>query len=103
MNKQQEFLDEIEREIEYIVDGYYGSVIPEIMDKIKVYLDDNATTWHPAKNLSTPRIPLKIRLEDGSIVDGMRPSYIAKYSMNDLGYRTLAGDVLMNVKEWTIA
>lgn len=100
---QQEFLDEIEEEIVYLHDPYYAPCIENVMEKIKNYLDDRQMTWHPAKKLPTPRMPLRIKLDDGQVVDGIRPGYIAKYDMNDLGYRDLDGKVLMNVAEWSIA
>ena len=100
---QQEFLDEIENEMDHIVDGYYASVVPEIIQKIENYLDSHTVTWHPVQRLPTPMIPLRLRLESGEVITGSRPSYIASYSEHDLGYRDSSGQTLFNVVEWTIA
>ncbi len=105
---QREFLEEIERDISDMInsligeDNYYGGELVPLIEKIKAYLDDRSVAWHPAKKLPTPRIPLRMRLDDGSIVEGIRPSYIVKYSTDDLGYRDSFGDALMNVVEWSI-
>lgn len=58
--------------------------------------------WHPARHLPTPRIPLKVRLDSGEIIDAMRPGYIVKYDLDDLGYRDKEGNRVDPV-EWAIA
>ncbi|MDC0600091.1 hypothetical protein OAO65_02155 [Flavobacteriales bacterium] len=98
---QQEFLDEIEREMHHIVDGYYASVVPEIIEKIKDYLN-NEQHWNPAAHLPTPNIPLIVKLSNGEQVDAVRPKYVTSRVAGDLGYRDTNGNVLMNVKEWAI-
>jgi hypothetical protein len=100
MNKQ-EFLDDIESDMDYIVDGYFAELVLPIMCKIKNYLDD--PTWNLVRRLPTPGIPLKLRLDTGEIIDGVRPSYIASYKDDDLGYRTADGVKILNVVEWSIA
>lgn len=100
---QEEFLDEIGEDIHGKMDyATYEDVIP-ILDKIKNYLDDRKMVWHPARRLPTPRIQLKLRLDNGEIINGWRPSYIASYGEDDLGYRTANDEVLLNVLEWSIA
>jgi len=100
---QEDFLDEIGDDIHDKMDyATYEDVIP-ILDKIKNYLDDRKMVWHPARRLPTPRIHLKLRLDTGEIVEGWRPSYIASYGEDDLGYRTANDEVLLNVVEWSIA
>lgn len=98
---QQEFLDEIENDIHTLCTN--GRYVSDIIDKIKNYLDDRKMVWHPARRLPTPRIQLKLRLDNGEIIDGWRPSYIASYGEDDLGYRTANDEVLLNVLEWSIA
>jgi hypothetical protein len=98
---QQEFLDDIENDLYHIVDSYYGELVLPIMDKIKNYLND--PTWNLVRRLPTPGIPLKLRLDTGEIIDGVRPSYIASYKDDDLGYRTADGVKILNVVEWSIA
>lgn len=100
---QQEFLDEIEGDLCDLADPYYGPMIGSLIEKIKNYLDDRKMVWHPARRLPTPRIQLKLRLDTGEIVEGWRPSYIASYGEDDLGYRTANDEVLLNVTEWCIA
>ncbi len=58
--------------------------------------------FHPASRLPTPGIPLLVRLDDGSVIDAIRPGYIADRQRLDLGYRTMEGGVLLNVTEWAI-
>jgi hypothetical protein len=58
--------------------------------------------FHSVSYLPTPGIPLLVKLDDGSIVDAIRPSYITDRRQSDLGYRTPNGDVLSNVVEWAI-
>lgn len=57
--------------------------------------------WNVAAHLPTPGIKLHCKLADGRIVDGVRPSYISDRKNDDLGYRSLDGEVL-NVTEWSI-
>lgn len=58
--------------------------------------------FHPADRLPTPGIPLLVRLDDGSVIEAIRPSYIADRRQSDLGYRTTDGGVLLNVTQWAI-
>lgn len=64
-------------------------------------LAEPSTHWNTAAHLPTPGIKLHCRLHDGRIVAGVRPSYISDRKNDDLGYRSLDGEVL-NVKEWSI-
>lgn len=59
--------------------------------------------WFPVRRLPTPQIPLKLKLDTGEIIDGVRPSYIASYGESDLGYRDSADNILFNVVSWAIA
>jgi hypothetical protein len=98
---QQEFLDEIGDDIHDKMDhATYDDVLP-ILKKIENYLND--PTWNLVRRLPTPGIPLKLRLDTGEIIDGVRPSYIASYKEDDLGYRTADGVKILNVVEWSIA
>ena len=58
--------------------------------------------FHPADHLPTPTIPLLVRLDDGQVIEAIRPGYIADRRHSDLGYRTMDGGVLLNVTEWAI-
>ena len=99
--KQQEFLDEIENDIHTLCTN--ARYVSDIILKIKNYLDDRRLVWHPVRRLPTPRIPLKLRLDTGEVIEGWRPSYIASYGEHDLGYRDSADNILLNVVEWAIA
>lgn len=66
--------------------------------------------WHPVRILPTPGVQLLIRLRDGRVIHGIRPSYIANYDAQDLGYTTGDGEKLMtgtglpdDAIEWSIA
>ena len=58
--------------------------------------------FHPVNRLPTPGIPLLVRLDDGSVIEAIRPSYIVDRRQSDLGYRSMEGGVLLNVTEWAI-
>jgi hypothetical protein len=100
MNKH-EFLDDIDNKLHLLVHGYYHQGYKSILSEIKNYLND--PTWNLVRRLPTPGIPLKLRLDTGEIIDGVRPSYIASYKDDDLGYRTADGVKILNVVEWSIA
>ena len=106
---QQEFLDDIEGDICDLVDPYYVPLIDGTMQKIKDYLNAQRVdllsqrVWFPFRRLPTPQIPLKLKLDTGEIIDGVRPSYIASYGESDLGYRDSADNILLNVVSWAIA
>ena len=58
--------------------------------------------WHHYRRLPTPGIPLKLRLSDGTEVDGVRPSYVESRDDDDLGYTTVDGQKAKGVLEWSI-
>lgn len=58
--------------------------------------------FHPVDHLPTPTIPLLVRLDDGQVIEAIRPGYIVDRRQLDLGYRTMDGGVLLNVTEWAI-
>lgn len=99
--------EEIISDIMYLTDVYYLDVyhtdkVDALIHKVNILagnVDDQH--WNVAAHLPTPGIKLHCRLADGRIVDGVRPSYISDRKNDDLGYRSLDGEVL-NVKEWSI-
>lgn len=100
MNKQQ-FLDEIENDINLIIDGHYAFHVDPIMQKIENFI--NSKHWNAAAHLPTPDMPLKVMFDDGTVVDGIRPGYISDRGNDDLGYCDVDGKPLLNVIKWTIA
>jgi len=58
--------------------------------------------WNNALNLPSPGIPLKLRLFNGDVINGIRPSYIENRNVDDLGYRDEQDRPVLNVKEWSI-
>lgn len=64
------------------------------MDDIRIY--------HPATTLPTPGVPLKIKLDTGEVIDGVRPLYISSRSDDDLGYETLEGEKILRPCAWAI-
>lgn len=58
--------------------------------------------FHPVDHLPTPGIPLLVRLDDGQVIEAIRPGYIVDRRQSDLGYRTMDGLVLLNVTQWAI-
>lgn len=63
---------------------------------------DHLRKWHPARNLPTPGMKLRVRKSTGEVVDGIRPSYISSYDAPDLGYETLDGEKINDPVEWAI-
>jgi len=98
---QQEFLDEIEDDVYKIVSRSWAHAPSFLVIKIRNYLN-NEQHWNPAAHLPTPNIPLIVRLSNGDQVNAVRPKYVTSREAGDLGYRDSDGNVLMNVKEWSI-
>lgn len=57
--------------------------------------------WHHSRKLPSPGVPLLMRLSDDQVIEGVRPSYIANYDMNDLGYKDNTG-CRVDPVEWSI-
>lgn len=49
-------------------------------------------TYNNPRNLPTPGAPLRLKLYDGSIVEGCRPSYIDKATEDDPLYHDRCGN-----------
>jgi len=54
--------------------------------------------WNEASLFPTPGIPLKVKLDNGEIVDAIRPRYVDSYTV-DPEYQTVDG-VPIVVVEW---
>jgi hypothetical protein len=98
---QQQFLDDVENDISYVMDGYYTSELAPIIAKIKTYLDAQKH-WNSAAHLPTPNMPLILQLSDGTEVRGKRPKYVADREAGDLGYCDADGKTILNVVKWQI-
>lgn len=64
--------------------------------------DGGTRLWHLAHKFPTPGMPLLLELEDGSRVQGIRPSYVTSYNV-DANYQDTQGNHLQNVKRWSHA
>lgn len=53
---------------------------------------------HWNHHLATPKVPLRIKLENGRTVKGIRPGYISSREAGNQGYRTIKGKIINNVK-----
>ena len=58
--------------------------------------------WHDVTRLPTPGIPLRLRLDDESELNGIRPNYVDSYNAQFKGYHDMKGNQLHNVKLWAI-
>lgn len=72
------------------------------MSKLNTDTETSKYKWLPANQLPTPKIPLKIMLGDGTVVNGSRPDYISSRTVEDTGYRSDTGERLTNVTYWAI-
>lgn len=63
---------------------------------------DQDRLFHPVNRLPTPGVPLRIKLDTGEVIDGIRPRYISSYHENDLGYETIDGEKILNAEYWAI-
>lgn len=61
-------------------------------------------TWFKPTTLPTPGVPLLLKLNDGEVIEGIRPNYISSRTDQDQGYRDLKGNRLDKfIMEWAIA
>jgi hypothetical protein len=58
--------------------------------------------WNSASILPSPRIPLILKLENGNVIKGARPSYISSRDQGDLGYRDLENNPIFSVVSWQV-
>ena len=85
------------------IKGFFRDDVFYIQEIIDCVPEKTERVWFPVRRSPTPQIPLKLKLDTGEIIDGVRPSYIASYGESDLGYRDSADNILLNVVSWAIA
>ena len=93
-------LEEIEKDLFSLVDGSLSDFC-RVRDKIRELVHGGGH-WNKALYLPSPGIPLLLKLEDGSVIEGVRPLHIVSRKEGDLGYRDSSDMPVLNVIQWSI-
>jgi len=56
--------------------------------------------WNKPSMLATPGAPLQLRLDDGRIVEGVRPGYIGNATKDEVVFHDRCGNKLNGVTGW---